>query len=160
MPITQTVVPLPVHPALAPLLDTDRRTQPRTQYHASAQLVPYPTGKHPKPIDVTITDYSDSGIGLTYSEGLLIGQSFVVHEPTVTRGKTCLYRVVHCEAMADGGMFRIGLAAMEEPRDEWAPFEPKKMPGLDLGTKLLYLIFAIAGAATIVLTAILVHRRH
>ena len=153
-------MPLPVHPAVEPLrLDTDRRTEPRTLCRAPAQLVPYPAGKHTRPIDVTITDYSGSGIGLTYAEGLLIGQSFVVREPTITRGKTCLYRVVHCEAMV-GGKFRIGLAAIEMPGDEWAPFEPKKMPGLDLGTKLLYLIFAIAGAATIVLTAILLHRRH
>jgi hypothetical protein len=153
-------VPLPHHPVVAPLLlDTDRRTEPRTLCHAPAQLVPYPAGKHTHPIDVIITDHSQSGIGLTYSEGLLIGQSFVVREPTITQGKTCLYRVVQCDSMEDGN-FRIALSAMEMPQDEWAPFEPKKMPGVDLGTKLLYLIFAIAGAATIVLTAILLRHGH
>jgi hypothetical protein len=123
-------------------------------------LVPYPPGKHPQPIDVTVSDYSASGIGVTYCEGLMIGQAFVLREPAITQGKTCLYRVVHSEP-TDAGDYRIGLTALDDStEDEWAPFNPPPAPGVDLGTKLLYLIFAIAGAATIVLTAVLLRHRH
>ena len=40
------------------------------------------------------------------------------------------------------------------------PFEPPPAPGVDLGTKLLYLTFAIAGAATIIAAAILFRSHH
>ena len=153
-------MPLPVHPAVTPLVESDRRVEPRIQYQSRAQLVPYPPGKHSIPIDVTVCDYSTSGIGVSYCEGLMLGQAFIVREPTITRGRTCLYRVVHSE-QTEAGSFRIGLEAMESAeRDEWAPFEPPPAPGVDLGTRLLYLIFAIAGAATIVLTAVLLRHRH
>jgi hypothetical protein len=138
------------------MLDADRRHEPRTPYRANAQLVGYPPARHPHVIDVAVVDYSESGIGIVYSEGLLIGQLFVVREPHVTRGHTCLYTVVRCEPSADG-KFSIGLHVMRSlsaEDDEWAPFTPPPAPGLSLGTKLLYLTFAIAGAATIVLLAL------
>ena len=128
-------------------------------WHSHAQLIPYPPGKHPNPIDVTVNDYSASGIGVVYCEGLMVGQAFVVREPTITQGKTCLYRVVYSEP-TDSGNYRIGLEALDDVADEWAPFNPPPAPGVDLGTKLLYLIFAIAGAATIVLTAVMLRHRH
>jgi len=153
-------MPASDHPAVAPMVETERRAEERVAWSGHAQLLPYPPGKHPNPIDVTVSDYSACGIGVTYCEGLMIGQAFIVREPTLTRGKTCLYRVVHSEQM-DAGSFRIGLEAMErDERDEWAPFELEPAPGLDLGTKLLYLIFAIAGAATIVFTAVMLRHRH
>jgi hypothetical protein len=50
--------------------------------------------------------------------------------------------------------------AMKPLEDEWAPFTPPPAPGLDLWTKWLYLIFAIAGAATIILAALRLHHSH
>ena len=144
---------------LLPMIDADRRSEPRTPYRSRAQLLPYPPARHQQVIDVTVVDYSETGVGLTYNEGLLIGQLFVVREPRITRDHTCLYRVVRCEKRPDG-VYSIGLIALKPLDDEWAPFSPPPAPGLDLGTKLLYLIFAIAGAATIVLVALTLHARH
>ena len=74
--------------------------------------------------------------------------------PHLTAGQTCLYSVARSEQSA-AGTYAIGLRAVNSlSEDEWAPFAPPPAPGLDLGTKLAYLIFAIAGAATIVLTAL------
>jgi hypothetical protein len=150
----------PLNPVLPPSHGTDRRHEPRTPYRADAQLLRYPPARHPHIIDVAVVDYSDSGIGIIYSEGLLIGQLFVVREPHVTRGHTCLYTVVRCERCGQGG-YSIGLHVLRPlsaEEDEWAPFTPPPAPGLDLGTKLLYLTFAIAGAVTIVLLALLWRR--
>ena len=75
VPIVTIAVSTRHHPAIAPLDETDRRAEPRIAYQAAAQLLPYPPGKHPKPIDVTVTDYSASGIGVAHREGLMIGQA-------------------------------------------------------------------------------------
>src|SRR5947207_3143519 len=109
----------PLHPVSPPMLDLDRRSEPRTAYRSKAQLV---------------------------------------REPQLTKGNTCLYTVVRCEKRGDG-TYSIGLHALKPLDDEWAPFTPPPAPGLDLWTKLLYLTFAIAGAATIVLLAVL-WRKH
>jgi hypothetical protein len=143
---------------LPPGVEVERRSEPRTPYRSVAQLVLYPPGRHEHTLDVTVVDYSRSGIGIVYREGLMVGQQFVVREPHVTRGHTCLYTVVRSDKRGEGN-YSIGLRAKEQLDDEWAPFTPPPAPGLDLPTKLLYLTFAIAGAATIVLTA-LVWRQH
>jgi hypothetical protein len=138
---------------------SERRAELRTRYDATAQLLPYPRPRHAHVIDLTVVDYSESGIGAVHSEGLLVGQMFIVREPRVTRDRTCLYQVVRSEKRSDG-RYNIGLTAMKPLEDEWAPFTPPPAPGLDLWTKWLYLIFAIAGAATIVLAALRLHHRH
>src|SRR4051794_3964636 len=86
-----------LHPVSPPMLDADRRHEPRTPYRGSAPLLGYPPARHSRVLDVDVVDYSESGIGIVYSEGLMIGQLFVVREPHVTRGRTCLYSVVRCE---------------------------------------------------------------
>jgi hypothetical protein len=151
-------VPSRLHPATETPEHTDRRAEPQIECNTQAQLLRYPSGRHQHPIDVAVVDVWSTGIGVIYSESLLIGQMFVVREPTITRGKTCLYRVILSEKV-EPGKFRIALEATEQPADEWAVFEPPPAPGLDLGTKLLYLTFAIAGAATIIAAAILMHHR-
>jgi hypothetical protein len=134
----------------------ERRASARTRYDATAQLLPYPPGRHMHPIDITITDFSETGIGAVHSEGLLVGQTFIVREPQVTRDRTCLYQVVRSDKRPDGH-YTIGLVAMKPLEDEWAPFTQPPAPGLDVWTKWLYLIFAIAGAATIILAALKLH---
>jgi len=137
----------------------ERRAGARTRYDATAQLLPYPPGRHVHPIDITVTDFSENGIGAVHNEGLLVGQTFIVREPQVTRDRTCLYQVVRSDKRSDG-RYTIGLVAMKPLEDEWAPFTPPPAPGLDVWTKWLYLIFAIAGAATIVLVALKLHHLH
>jgi hypothetical protein len=134
--------------------DLDRRAEPRTDYRARAQLLRYPPARHRHVIDVTVTNYSSSGIGVSHSEGLLVGQLFVVREPNVTRGHTCLYTVTRSDQQPDG-TFAIGLRAIQKLEDDWDPFTPPPAPGVTIGSKLLFLIFAIAGAATIIAAAIL-----
>ena len=134
--------------------DAERRCEQRTGHRSRAQLMRYPPGRHAHFIDVTVTDFSELGMCVEYSEGLMAGQLFVVREPHLTAGQTCLYSVARSERSA-AGTYSIGLRAVNSlSEDEWAPFAPPPAPGLDLGTKLAYLIFAVAGAATIVLTAL------
>jgi hypothetical protein len=143
---------------LPPVAQAERRGEPRTRYNSRAQLLPYPPARHAHAIELTVIDYSDNGIGAVYNEGLLVGQMFIVREPQVTKDRTCLYQVIRSEKRPDG-TYSIGLTAMKPLDDEWAPFMPPPAPGLDLWTKWLYLIFAIAGAATVILTTILLHGR-
>ena len=144
---------------LPPHVQIERRAEPRTRYDSRAQLLPYPQARHTHPIEVSITDYSANGIGAVHTEGLLVGQTFVVREPRVTQGRTCLYQVIRSEKRPDG-TYSIGLAAREPLDDEWAPFMPPPAPGVDVWSKWLYLIFAMAGAATIVLAAIALNQKH
>ena len=144
---------------LPPHVQAERRAEPRTRYDSRAQLLPFPPARHTHPIDVSITDYSANGIGALHTEGLLVGQTFVVREPRVTQGRTCLYQVIRSEKRPDGA-YSIGLSAMEPLDDEWAPFDAPPAPGVDVWSKWLYLIFAIAGAASVVLSAIVLHRKH
>jgi hypothetical protein len=67
----------------------DNRVAPRLPRVSTAQLLQYPAGRHQHPIEVQVTDYSETGIGIIYHEGLIIGRTFVVREPHVTHGKTC-----------------------------------------------------------------------
>jgi len=132
----------------------ERRCETRIGRRSRAQLMSYPPARHAHFIDVTVTDFSELGVCIEYSEGLMAGQLFVIRQPDLTSGHTCLYTVVRSEPCGNG-KHTIGLRAVNSvSEDEWAPFTPPPAPGVDLLTRLLYLIFAIAGAATIVLLAL------
>jgi hypothetical protein len=133
---------------------TDLRRAKRVKRKSRAQLLLYPSGRHPHPIDVTVIDYSATGIGIVHTEGLLVGQKFIVREPYVTRDNTCLFTVVRSEPRPDG-TFSIGMHIGNSLADEHDPLltiEPA--PGISLGSKLLFLAFAVLGVTTIVLVTL------
>jgi hypothetical protein len=142
-------------PAGAVTAPTELRRAARVRRKSRAQLLLYPAGRHPHPIDVTIVDYSATGIGIIHSEGLLVGQKFIVREPHVTEGKTCLYTVVRSEARTDGS-FSIGMHignSLANEHDKMLAIPPA--PGITLGSKLLFLVFAVLGAVMMLLVALL-----
>jgi hypothetical protein len=135
----------------------DNRVAPRLPRVSTAQLLQYPAGRHQHPIEVQVTDYSETGIGIIYHEGLIIGRTFVVREPHVTHGKTCLFTVVRSDARPDG-TFSIGLHIGNSLDDEHDPLlEVEPAPGIALSSKLLFGFFALIGIAMIVALAVLKH---
>ena len=135
----------------------DNRVAPRAPRESTAQLLQYPAGRHQHPIEVQVTDYSETGIGIIYHEGLLIGRTFVVREPHVTKGKTCLFTVVRSDPRADG-TFSIGLHVGNSLGDEHDPLlEIEPAPGIKLSSKLLFAFFALIGIAMIVALLVLKH---
>jgi hypothetical protein len=134
----------------------DNRVAPRAPRLSTAQLLQYPSGRHQHPIDVQVTDYSATGIGVIHSEGLLIGRTFVVREPHVTARNTCLFTVVRSDPRPDG-TFSIGLHVGNKLVNEHDPLlEIPPAPGISLGSKILFVLFAL-GAATIIALLMLKH---
>ena len=129
----------------------DNRIAPRRPRSSTAQLLRYPAGRHTSPIDVQVTDYSATGIGVIHSEGLIIGRKFVVREPHVTTGNTCLFTVVRSDPRPDG-TFSIGLHVGNSLSDEHDPLlEIPPAPGISRGSKILFALFALAAATIIAL---------
>jgi hypothetical protein len=145
--------------AMTPFVDFEGAAEPRTPYQSRAQLLRYPPGRHTPAIDVMVTDYSESAIGVIYEQGLLVGQLFVVREPHITQGHTCLYSVARCEQLEDG-RHSVRLCATNQLQDRSDPFAPAPAPGISRWMKLLYLGFAINGAVAIVKMAILFGHSH
>src|SRR5262245_33950588 len=94
----------------------DRRRAPRIRRDSKAQLLFWPATTRTAPIDVQLVDYSSTGVGVLNHEAIIIGQKFVLREPFVTHGSTCLYTVARC-SKRDDGYYIIGLHATppEEP---------------------------------------------
>jgi hypothetical protein len=137
----------------------DNRVAPRRPRYSTAQLLVYPQPRHPRPIDVQVTDYSATGIGVIHSEGLLVGEKFVVREPHVTDGNTCLFTVVRSDPRPDG-TFSIGLHVGNSLDDEHNPLlELERAPGIAWSSKLLFVAFALLGATMIIAVALLKHQR-
>jgi hypothetical protein len=127
----------------------DNRLAPRLPRASSAQLLQYPAGRHQHPISVQVTDYSKTGIGVIHHEGLLIGRKFVVREPHVTDGKTCLFTVVRCDPRGDG-TYSIGLHVGNTLGNEHDPLlEIPAAPGIAWSSKILFVVFAVVGFAMI-----------
>lgn len=136
----------------------DHRAAPRQPRQSTAQLLHYPSGRHPHPIDVQVTDYSKTGIGIIHHEGLLVGKKFVVREPHVTDGNTCLFTVVRSDPRPDG-TFSIGLHVGNSLADEHHPLlELPPAPGIARSSKILYVTFALVGVAMIAAAIVLKHR--
>ena len=130
------------------------RNTPRFARDSRAQLLIHPAGRHSHPIDVTVIDYSKTGIGVLHSEGLLLGQTFIVREPFVTHNGTCIYTVVRSERRPDG-MFSIGLHVQNTFADELEQYASPPPPPLSRRAKQWYLTYAIIGGLTIVSLAVL-----
>ena len=106
---------------------SDRRRARRIKRESLAQLMFWPTTRRCTPIDVQMLDYSSTGVGVLHDEAMLIGQKFILKEPFVTKGGTCLYAVARCDKR-DDGRFTVGLHACREeqviPDVEEKPVEP------------------------------------
>ena len=136
---------------------SDNRAAPRNARSSSAQLLQYPAGRHTAPIDVQVTDYSSTGIGVIHTEGLIIGRKFVVREPHVTNGNTCLFTVVRSDPRPDG-TFSIGLHVGNCLADEHDPLlELPRAPGISWSSKILFVFFALVGLALIAAGVMLKH---
>jgi hypothetical protein len=127
----------------------DQRGAPRIRRQSQAQLFLYPYGRHPHPIDVTVVDYSATGIGIVHEEGLLVGQRFIVHEPHVTRDNTCIFTVVRSDPRPDGA-FSIGLHVGNKLCDEIDLFTSPPRASLSRNAKVLFFVFAFFGAAALI----------
>ena len=128
----------------------ENRVATRLPRSSTAQLLHYPGGRHQHPIDVQVIDYSATGIGVIHHEGLLVGTKFVVREPHVTDGNTCLFTVVRSDPRPDG-TFSIGLHVGNSLGNEHDPLlELPRAPGISRGSKLLFLVFALLGVALVV----------
>lgn len=127
----------------------DNRGAPRLPRCSTAQLLHYPAARHQHPINVEVTDYSATGIGVIHNEGLLIGKRFVVREPHVTQRNTCIFTVVRCDRRRDG-TFSIGLHVGNSLGDEHHPLlEIERAPGIARSSKILFVLFAVLGFAMI-----------
>jgi len=136
----------------------ENRRAPRFTRRSRAQLLLYPSGRHPHPIDVAVVDYSVTGIGIIHHEGLLVGQKFVVREPHVTHGNTCLFTVVRSDRRPDG-TYSIGLHVGNTLQDELEPMvEIAPAPGVSRRVKLLFLAFSILGSAAMAWVALAANR--
>ncbi len=128
----------------------DNRVAPRLRRFSTAQLLHYPSARHQHPINVQVTDYSSTGIGVIHNEGLLIGKTFVVREPHVTDKNTCLFTVVRCDPRADG-TYSIGLHVGNSLGNEHDPLlEIPPAPGISWTSKILFFVFAIIGGAMLI----------
>jgi hypothetical protein len=135
----------------------DNRAAARLPRSSTAQLLQYPAGRHTHPINVKVTDYSSTGIGVIHTEGLIIGRTFVVREPHVTTGNTCLFTVVRSDPRPDG-TFSIGLHVGNSLSDEHDPLlEVPRAPGISRSSKLLFAFFALVGIGLIVAGVMLKH---
>ena len=133
----------------------ENRRAPRFSRKSRAQLLLFPSGRHPHPIDVTVVDYSVTGIGILHNEGLLVGQKFIVREPHVTNGNTCLFTVVRSDPRPDG-TYSIGLHVGNSLDDDLAPMvDIAPAPGVPRWCKLLFAAFALLGGITVIVVAMM-----
>src|SRR6266496_4194679 len=100
-------------------------------------------------IDVQVVDYSRTGVGIIHSESLLVGQTFVVREPQVTKGSSrFLYKVVRCDRRPDS-RFSIGLQVVENG-DFIEPSEPPA-PKISSWVQWAYFLYAAIGVAIVLI---------
>jgi hypothetical protein len=131
----------------------DRRRAPRIERNSTARLFILPSGRLSRPIDATVVDYSEGGVGLICDTNLLVGQRYIIREPFLTRKASSLYTVVRSDNRGDG-TYGIGLRLdgtlvdEHEPPDEM-PAEPerKRTPSDRVRTRALLFTFAMLATA-------------
>lgn len=140
-----TAAPMPAGslPFTHPL--TDRRRATRIKRKFVAQMTPWSPGHASTPVEVVITDVSDTGAGVVHDRPIELG---LRHLLTVPRdgGKpvTLEYTVVRCE-LRSGGQYFVGLERADHigtPLEDVAD-SPKRVTSSRL--KLLFLAFGVAG---------------
>jgi hypothetical protein len=128
---------------------SDRRRARRIKRDSKAQLIFWPASTRTAPINVQLVDYSRTGVGVVNHDAIIVGQKFVLREPFVTNGSTCIYTVVRCSKREDG-YYIIGLHATP-PEEPTHAVEP--VPVISKWSRIGYFVYAVIGAAAIVAMA-------
>ena len=142
-----------VAPPPSPPRDIEKRRATRVPRRAPAQLIFWPAARNSAPIDVTIVDYSVTGIGIVHGETLPPGQKFIVREPFVTSGSTCIYTVVRSDRRGDG-TYSIGLHIGNTMENKLEPVEdpPRRLSRL---WRFIYFLFVLVGTILVVSAVLL-----
>ncbi|HEX8521489.1 MAG TPA: PilZ domain-containing protein [Tepidisphaeraceae bacterium] len=139
-------------------VEPERRRACRVKHKVPAKLA-FWKGK-PKlvaPLDVTIEDFSTTGVGLVHSSPLKINECYLLEVPRGDRSPMwVVLRVVRCLPMDDGN-YAVGLEAAELldasgfDINPFAPDFPTNQPStgakMNRRLKILFLLFGIAGTA-------------
>lgn len=124
----------------------DRRRDERFPRRSTAQLFMLPSGRLSHPINVTVVDYSATGIGLISRENLMVGQRYVVREPFLTQNASSMYTVVRSDAKGNG-IFSIGLLQDNKLADEFDLPEQPALEEVPRRIKTLLIVLCIAVTA-------------
>ena len=83
----------------------ERRRSPRIATWCDAEIAPWDGRATGEPLNVTVTDFSTTGIGIVHTGRLRVGAKYVLAIPRPERGPLkVLFTVVRCSER-DGGMF-------------------------------------------------------
>jgi hypothetical protein len=138
------VIPEPIAP---PKSGVELRQAPRYRRQSRAQLILWPAGPRVSPIDVEVVDFSATGLGIAHDDPLLIGQMYIVREPWLTSGSSCLYTIVRSDRRPDG-RFSIGLHVSNTLVDDLELAE-EPLRGPSRLFQFLYFLFALIGTVTV-----------
>jgi hypothetical protein len=138
-------------------VESERRRACRVKHQVAARLAPF-RGRKPrgaKPLEVTIEDFSTTGVGLVYTKPLAEDEQFLLEVPRPEHKPIwVLLRVVRCLPM-DNGTYGVGLEASELLNPDDFPVNPftdtgdrsRKDSKMSKKTKMLFLLFGIVGLA-------------
>jgi hypothetical protein len=87
---------------------SERRRATRFPLNSSAELIRVPSSSRTAPIKVKVKDVSATGVGITHTDPLPIGEKYVVKEPTISRRKSVLFTVVRADQIGENN-YSIGL---------------------------------------------------
>lgn len=87
---------------------SERRRATRFPVNSQAELIRVPSSSRAAPIKVKVKDISATGVGITHTEPLPIGEKYVVKEPTISRRERVLFTVVRADHIGDNN-YSIGL---------------------------------------------------
>jgi hypothetical protein len=135
-------------------VEPERRRACRVRHKVQARLVPWRRGKPAggEPLDVTIEDFSTTGVGLVHTQPLKEDQQYLLEVPRPEQKPIwVVLRVVRCLPM-DDGTFGVGLEGIEllDPSTfESNPFtDPhcrSRKSNMPKRMKIIFLLFGIAG---------------
>lgn len=141
--------PAPAPAPARPRGGIEKRRATRVPRKSHAQLIFWPAGPRSNPIDVQVVDYSLTGIGIISAETLPPGQKFVVREPFVTSGNTCIYTVVRSDQRPDGS-YSVGLHVGDTAEFGITQVEVPPKPGLTRGWQFTFFLFAVTGTILVI----------
>lgn len=137
----------------------DRRRACRVKHRVEAKLAPFQGRKAP-PIEVTIEDFSTTGVGLIYRQPLKVGAKYLLEVPRPDLRPIWVLLTVARTRPMDDGTFGVGLEASEilDPGNfKTNPFTGENiqtgsctMRAITKRTKILFLLFGIAGLSVAV----------
>jgi hypothetical protein len=139
-------------------VDPERRRACRVQLTVPAKIIPWQNdqSRERPAIDVTIEDFSTTGVGLIHARPLKVNDRYLLEVPRPKRDSLwVVLRVSRCLPM-DDGTYGVGLEACElldvkSPRSKSETPEAQPVdsrpPVVNPRVKLLFLLFGIAGIA-------------